>query len=598
MKRFISFCLVFIICISCVPCWAFAQRDVTYEEKLAYELRELGLFKGVSDTDFDLARAPSRVEAVVMLIRVLGRENEVASGVWRHPFTDVPEWANKYVGFAYSNGLTNGQSLSEFGTGDANAAMFITFVLRALGYSDASGGDFVWNDPFTLARTVGIIPENVNLSQFWRSDVVLVAHTALSAKLKGSDKTLAGRLIEQGIFTKKKFDSCYGVYSKGKAPAHEGRELSAEQIYAACSPAVFYIELYDGAGNATGSGSGFFIDDKGTAITNHHVIEGASSAKIQMSDSGDVYDITGIYDYSKENDWALIQVDCTGNKYLTVGDDSTIVGGATVYAIGSPLGLQNTISQGLISNPKREVGKTTYIQISAAISQGSSGGALINKYGEVIGITSAGADEGQNLNLALPMSYPEKGSCEELYSFAQVNKNVTLQSPDRTTKAYSLLASLITGSYSSESSLGKAFEIPTPSSDEKYTVYYNENDGSVAVNISIALDGTTHCTFYMRLHPGKNTAYTKYTYKIYNDLNLKTSAEGSADIVCASFGGYADYSFSQYTGSLALRSDHKKVAGAMMCSAIDAINGIFDEYLRTPENYNACDLGFTSYSNG
>ncbi len=597
MKRFISFCLMLIICISVVPCVS-AQRDVTYQEKLAYELRELGLFRGVSDTDFELAREPSRVEAVVMLIRVLGRENEVTSGVWRHPFTDVPEWANKYVGFAYSNGLANGQSLTEFGTGSANAAMFITFVLRALGYSDAGGADFVWNDPFALARNVGILPDNVNLEQFWRADVVLVAHTALSAKLKGTDKTLAGKLIEQGVFTKQKFDSCYGVYSNGKTPVHEGRQLSAEEIYAACSPAVFYIELYDNAGNSTGSGSGFFIDDNGTALTNHHVIEGASSAKIQMSDSGKFYDITGIYDYSEENDWALIQVDCTGNKYLTVGDDSTIVGGATVYAIGSPLGLQNTISQGLISNPKRKIGKTTYIQISAAISHGSSGGALINKYGEVIGITSAGVDEGQNLNLALPMSYPENGSCEKLSSFAEVNTNVIAQSPDRTARAYTLLASLISGSYDSESSLGKAFELPTSSSDEKYTVYYNENDGSVGLNISLAFDSTTHCTFYIRLRPGKDTAYTKYACRIYNGLELKTSAEGSADIACASFGGYADYNFSQYTGSLGLRSDHKKLAGAMMCSALDAINGIFDEYLKTPENYTVSDLGFTSYSNG
>jgi trk system potassium uptake protein TrkH len=101
-----------------------AQRDISREEILAQELKDLGLFRGVSETDFDLDRAPSRVEALVMLIRVLGKESEVTGDTWKHPFTDVPGWADNYVGYAYSKGLTNGQSATQFGTGDANAAMF------------------------------------------------------------------------------------------------------------------------------------------------------------------------------------------------------------------------------------------------------------------------------------------------------------------------------------------------------------------------------------------------------------------------------------------------------------------------------------------
>ena len=76
-----------------------------------------------------------------------------------------------------------------------------------------------------------------------------------------------------------------------------------------------------------------------------------------------------------------------------------------MYAIGSPKGLQNTITTGIISNPSREDGGIKYIQTSAAISAGSSGGALINKYGQVIGITSGSYLGGQNLNVALPMTY-------------------------------------------------------------------------------------------------------------------------------------------------------------------------------------------------
>lgn len=180
--------------------------------------------------------------------------------------------------------------------------------------------------------------------------------------------------------------------------------LTPEQVYSNCSPAVFYIALYNAAGYAIGSGSGFFIDSDGTAVTNYHVIEEAATAKIQLAGSGVVHDVVGVYDYSKENDWAVIKVNCSGNPVLGIGDPSSIVGGAAIYTIGSPEGFQNTISQGIISNPNRIENGVNYIQITAPVSHGSSGGALINKYGEVIGITSAMYAEGQNINFAIPIS--------------------------------------------------------------------------------------------------------------------------------------------------------------------------------------------------
>ena len=184
-------------------------------------------------------------------------------------------------------------------------------------------------------------------------------------------------------------------------------EKTTEQIYASCMPAVFYIEVYSEDGYAIASGSGFFIDANGTAVTNHHVIYGASSAKVTLSDSRgsslETLDVLGVYDWSEEEDWAVLKVDVTGNSWLRIGGSDTVVGGATVYALGSPLGLSASISDGMISNPARVVDGQTYIQTSAPISHGSSGGALVNKYGEVIGITAAGFDEGQNLNLAVPI---------------------------------------------------------------------------------------------------------------------------------------------------------------------------------------------------
>ena len=103
---------------------------VSCDELVARDLKVLGLFKGVSETDFALDRAPTRLEAVTMLIRMLGKEKEALTGSWHHPFTDVPSWADSYVGYAYEKGLTNGVSANSFGTGDASSAMYLTFVLR------------------------------------------------------------------------------------------------------------------------------------------------------------------------------------------------------------------------------------------------------------------------------------------------------------------------------------------------------------------------------------------------------------------------------------------------------------------------------------
>ena len=178
--------------------------------------------------------------------------------------------------------------------------------------------------------------------------------------------------------------------------------MTAEQISAQCSSSVFYLEVYDQSGRATASGSGFFISSNGVAVTNYHVIEGASSAKISTTD-GKVYNVSGVYDYDKGRDIALLKIDGSGFSYLTA-DESNVVNGMTIFAIGSPKGLDNTISQGLVSNANRVISGYGFIQISAPISHGSSGGALLNTSGKVIGITSAGVDEAQNLNFAIPIS--------------------------------------------------------------------------------------------------------------------------------------------------------------------------------------------------
>ena len=181
------------------------RQNFTAEWSYAVVLRELGLFRGVSETNFDLERAPSRLEALVMLIRVYGKENEALETKPAHPFTDVPEWASPYIGYAYAQGWTKGSSATTFGMGDASCATYLTFMLRSLGYSDADG-DFAWDAPFDLAKTVGILNGEVYTKNFLRADLVTVSLYALRANLKGSTQTLADKLMAAGVFAKETYD--------------------------------------------------------------------------------------------------------------------------------------------------------------------------------------------------------------------------------------------------------------------------------------------------------------------------------------------------------------------------------------------------------
>lgn len=181
-------------------------RDYSTAEKYATKLKTLGLFKGVSDVEFDLGRAPTRTEAVVMLIRFLGKESEAVDAKYTHPFKDVPQWADAYIGYAYKHNLTNGISDVEFGSDiSAGANIYLTFVLRALGYSDKDGADFKWDNPYELSNTVKILDETVNTSEFLRADAVIVSYNALNVKVKNEDVLLSEKLIKNGAFTEDEY---------------------------------------------------------------------------------------------------------------------------------------------------------------------------------------------------------------------------------------------------------------------------------------------------------------------------------------------------------------------------------------------------------
>lgn len=176
--------------------------------------------------------------------------------------------------------------------------------------------------------------------------------------------------------------------------------LSGAEIFEKYNSAVFMIFTSDGFRQC--QGSGFFISSNGIAVSNYHVFKGTGiRLEIIKLTTGERYKVKEVIAKDNNHDFIIFKVDVPNMcNYIPLAQNKGKVGDK-VYAIGSPRGLENTFSSGEISQ-YREDG---YIQISVPIDHGSSGGALINEYGRVIGITSAGYDDsGANLNFAIDIN--------------------------------------------------------------------------------------------------------------------------------------------------------------------------------------------------
>lgn len=167
------------------------------------------------------------------------------------------------------------------------------------------------------------------------------------------------------------------------------------------SNSVVMLTVYNKGNELVATGSGFAAFEDGIIVTNYHVIKDGLSYEANTED-GMYFKIDELVAFDADKDIAFLKTNAnTKLNLLNLGKTDVLQKGEKVIAIGSPLGIINTVSDGMYSNRRTENGKE-FLQFTAAISPGSSGGALFNDKGEVIGITSASYLEGQNLNLAIP----------------------------------------------------------------------------------------------------------------------------------------------------------------------------------------------------
>lgn len=170
-------------------------------------LRELGLFRGSGSgigEGFDLHLAPTRAEALVMFIRILGEEDEALACTYEHPFADVPDWLDRYAAWAWHQGYSNGIGSDQFGTAlTVSAVEYQEFILRALGYSTAGVDDYLTSLDRALECGALTDAEYFLLcdSTFLRAHVAYLSYYNLDTPISGAFMTLAQQLQQEGVFT-------------------------------------------------------------------------------------------------------------------------------------------------------------------------------------------------------------------------------------------------------------------------------------------------------------------------------------------------------------------------------------------------------------
>ena len=232
MKRLLSMVLSLVLLCSCISPVFAASDEAT---KAANTLYELGLFSGTgTDSNgnpiFDLDRAPTRHEAVTMLVNLLGKREEALSGNWDIPFTDVADWAKPFVGYAYANGLTSGTSATTYGGNNlVTVSQYLTFVLKVLGYE--AGTDFRWDAAWELSDKLGITNGEYNeTTPFTRGDIAIISYNAIFAAQEENRTDVAEKSIDlQGYWLGSKNDSgweyteCYYFNGNDYSCVHRGK---------------------------------------------------------------------------------------------------------------------------------------------------------------------------------------------------------------------------------------------------------------------------------------------------------------------------------------------------------------------------------------
>lgn len=382
--------------------------------------------------------------------------------------------------------------------------------------------------------------------------------------------------VKEGV---KKFTckvvSCGHVYEESYALA----PYSATELYDQSVKYVGEIITYDPNGNEYALGTGFVISSDGKVVTNYHVIDGACGAKITID--GTTYQLDKVLAYDPVIDLAVLKINTTKTMISATVCKNPVKTGETVYAIGSSRGMTNTYSKGIVTHADRVVDGVTHVQHDASITNGNSGGPLINVYGEVIGINTWGISDSQNLNFAVfageldNLTYGTPLSFREFY---EKECNVFVRMKDYIMK---------NGEYNASTD-GDYYDLVlgvTYSSDRssKYTriAYYYVDDNEITLDFLIN-DG--EMWVYFEIDENVDGSYT-WSYFDDNDYEM------GGILYASTYDGdtLLGYNRNNITNAT-VRNSVRELASAMIDSLCYCIDDDFADI-----GVTAADLGFDCY---
>ena len=220
-------------------------------------------------------------------------------------------------------------------------------------------------------------------------------------------------------------------------PPQSSTVFDVKKLATMTRPAVAFVTVFDKDGKLVKAGTGFFVSADGKLITNAHVIEGAATADAKL-ENGATYKIRGVLKPAIDRDLLLLQADAKDVPYLTVSDQPLPDVGSRVAVIGSPFGLEGTVSEGIISGHRDAKKDDRWLQMTAPVSPGSSGSPVVDGNGKVVGIATFLVNNAQALNFARPVAYvlelldQSKATKEPAPFWTVVSnpKNVVLNDPD------------------------------------------------------------------------------------------------------------------------------------------------------------------------
>ncbi|WP_425448411.1 S-layer homology domain-containing protein [Dethiothermospora halolimnae] len=371
------------------------DKSSDYAKEAIVNLTNQKIIQGDEHGYFNPNKTLTRAEMVTLIVRVLGLDidNIPSNGT----FTDVPKghWANPYIEAAHQEGIVNGISKDYFDVdGICTREEMTTLFVRALGITPD-------DIRVQLGRENLDKLEDKNQISDWAKDYVEFAMakgiihgtTNVTFHPKGNAPREQAAVVTYR-FLRSKDDILSSITDK----------KTIKEI-AKYKDSVVMLESFNYDNQPISQGSGFYIGN-GLFVTNYNVLLGSNNFVI-TDNEGDRYEVEGIARYDEDMDFAVVKTkEMVNMEPLKIGSSDMISKGDQIVTIGNPQGLQNTVSDGTVSG-RRNLrygynGNLNLIQITTPISEESSGGALFNIHGYVVGITSDVMGDGE-LNFAIPI---------------------------------------------------------------------------------------------------------------------------------------------------------------------------------------------------